>query len=547
MTGNARTLTYPPEGLGAPKDRHPGPLVESGLPAGTDVFSADDHISLGEDIFYERFPESMKERAPRVMNVGGGWVIGMDGKSVLVPEFIEVLTQYDPVSGSHTGDVPARLAALESEGVSKELAFPNAILALFGWPDREVRELCFRIYNEHIAEVQERSNNRIFGVGLINWWDADGARRTVNELKALGLKTFLMPLSPGKDVDKRPIDFASIAMDGVWEAIEDAQIPVSHHIGESPPSTPNEFNAVGIGMLQSVAPFRDAFGKYVFGGILDRHPGLQSRVVRGRHQLGSLRDSGRGAHRCVLPAPGEPQGSTRAQVLLGEQHVRVLHGRPARARTRRPYRCRAGHVVHRFPPQRKHLRVQPRVAGGSRRRGRGRGRDGDRRWQHQAIPRAGRLMPAGLMASAAPTRIPEKPDFARMQRARMDRIRGIMRQQGLNALVLLGNTNVAYATGAIWPLADSGRANFEQPVAVVLVDDDWPHLFTPMREDDRLRTALPADHIHGPVYLDFDEGVQLFAAQLTDLVSDHAVIAMDEWTNALRRERSVLFANDAPA
>jgi Xaa-Pro aminopeptidase len=155
-------------------------------------------------------------------------------------------------------------------------------------------------------------------------------------------------------------------------------------------------------------------------------------------------------------------------------------------------------------------------------------------------------MPAGLMASAAPTRIPEKPDFARMQRERMERMRGIMGQQGLDALVLLGNTNVAYATGAIWPLADSGRANFEQPVAVVLADDEWPHLFTPMREDDRLRTALPADHVHGPVYLDFDEGVQLFAAQLADLVSDHAVIAMDEWTNALRRERSILFAADAP-
>jgi Xaa-Pro aminopeptidase len=155
-------------------------------------------------------------------------------------------------------------------------------------------------------------------------------------------------------------------------------------------------------------------------------------------------------------------------------------------------------------------------------------------------------MPAGLMASSAPTRIPEKPDFARMQCERMDRMRGIMRQQGLDALVLLGNTNVAYATGAIWPLADSGRANFEQPVAVVLADDEWPHLFTPMREDDRLRTALPADHVHGPVYLDFDEGVQLFAAHLAALVSDHAVIAMDEWTNALRRERSILFAADAP-
>jgi Xaa-Pro aminopeptidase len=156
-------------------------------------------------------------------------------------------------------------------------------------------------------------------------------------------------------------------------------------------------------------------------------------------------------------------------------------------------------------------------------------------------------MPAGLMAKAPPARIPAVPDFARMQRERMQRMQAIMQKQGLDALVLLGNTNVAYATGAIWPLGDSGRANFEQPVALVLGDDECPHLFTPMREDDRLREKMPADHLHGPVYLDFDEGVQLFATQLAGLVPSGAVIGMDEWTNALRRERSLLFASGAPA
>lgn len=281
MSSSSSVLTYPSEGLGAPKDRHPGPVNETGLPVGTQVFSADNHISLAVDIFYDRFPESMKDKAPRVMNVDGGWVIGVDGKSVLVKEFIEVLTQYDPVPGSHTGDVAARLGALDSEGVTHELAFPNSILALFGWPDREVRELCFRIYNEHIAQVQEASGNRIYGVGLINWWDAEGARRNLAELKELGLTTFLMPLSPGKYEDKRLIDFASSEMDGVWAAIEESGIPVSHHIGESPPNTPNEFNAVSIGMLQSMAPFRDVFGKYTLGGILDRHPGLQVGFFEG--------------------------------------------------------------------------------------------------------------------------------------------------------------------------------------------------------------------------------------------------------------------------
>lgn len=281
MSGNQRTLTYPAEGLGAPKDRHPLPPDDLGLPAGTEVFSADDHISLSEDIFYDRLPDSMKDRAPRIMNVEGGWVLGVDGKSILVPEFIRVLTQYDPLPGSHAGDVDARLAALDSEGIDRELAFPNSVLALFGWPDREVREACFRVYNEYIAEVQEKSGHRIYGVGLINWWDPEGARRTVNELKALGLRTFLLPLMPGKDLDGKPIDYASPAMDGVWDAIEEAGIPISHHIGENPPATPIAFNAISIGMLQSVAPFRDTFGKYIFGGILDRHPGLKVGYFEG--------------------------------------------------------------------------------------------------------------------------------------------------------------------------------------------------------------------------------------------------------------------------
>ena len=142
-------------------------------------------------------------------------------------------------------------------------------------------------------------------------------------------------------------------------------------------------------------------------------------------------------------------------------------------------------------------------------------------------------MPAGLMAKAPPAGIPPAPDFARMQRERMERLQAIMVQQGLDALVLLGNTNVAYATGAIWPLGDSGRANFEQPVAVVVAGDQWPHLFTPVREDDRLREKMPADHLHGPVYLDFDEGVQLFATQLGGLVPSEG--RWSAWTSGPTR------------
>ena len=45
---------YPPGGFGAPKNRHGQAHGNIGLPAGTEVFSADTHISLAADIFYER-------------------------------------------------------------------------------------------------------------------------------------------------------------------------------------------------------------------------------------------------------------------------------------------------------------------------------------------------------------------------------------------------------------------------------------------------------------------------------------------------------------
>jgi Xaa-Pro dipeptidase len=137
---------------------------------------------------------------------------------------------------------------------------------------------------------------------------------------------------------------------------------------------------------------------------------------------------------------------------------------------------------------------------------------------------------------------PTTPDLSRMRRDRIERVRANLRQAGLDAVVLLGNTNVVYATGVTWPLGDPGRANFEQPVAVVLADDEWPHLFTPLPDE----TDLPTDHVHGPVYLDVDEGVRHFERRLAELVPAGASVGVDEWTFAMAREAKLAFAAGDP-
>ncbi|WP_081286434.1 M24 family metallopeptidase [Mycobacterium asiaticum] len=133
-----------------------------------------------------------------------------------------------------------------------------------------------------------------------------------------------------------------------------------------------------------------------------------------------------------------------------------------------------------------------------------------------------------------------------MRRETGARLRAAMAERGVDALVLLGNNAVVYATGSSWPLGDAGVSYVERPVAVVLVDDPWPHLFLPFREGAAQESDLPTDHLHGPVYLEFDEGVDDFAGLLAGLVPAGSTVAVDEFTGAMSRARKSLFPNGAP-
>jgi Xaa-Pro dipeptidase len=142
--------------------------------------------------------------------------------------------------------------------------------------------------------------------------------------------------------------------------------------------------------------------------------------------------------------------------------------------------------------------------------------------------------------------LPDVPDLGRMQADRRERLRAGMAATGIDALVLLANANVSYATGASWPLGDAGRANVERPVAVVLADDEVPHLFTPFLAEAASELGLDDDHLHGPTYLDAAEGVAGFAARLADLVPASATIAVDELTGAMHRDHGLIFADWPP-
>lgn len=142
--------------------------------------------------------------------------------------------------------------------------------------------------------------------------------------------------------------------------------------------------------------------------------------------------------------------------------------------------------------------------------------------------------------------IPETPDLARMYRDVGMRLHAAMAEHGVDALILLMNGHVQYATGASWPMLDAGLSHVERPVALLLAGDEHPHLFMPFREGVAFDYQMPADHVHGPVYLEFDEGVRQFDRVLTELLPRGATVAVDEMTTAMLRAQQSLFPGGAP-
>ena len=128
-------------------------------------------------------------------------------------------------------DIDARMSDLDTEGTHKEIVFANGLNLFLGYPDLEVRETVFRIYNQYLADLAALAPGRFYGVGHINYWDPEKVTESLVELKELGLKRFLMPLSP-KGADGEPLNYCDAAMDYLWEAIEQADIPFRFHVGE---------------------------------------------------------------------------------------------------------------------------------------------------------------------------------------------------------------------------------------------------------------------------------------------------------------------------
>lgn len=261
------------------------------LPAGTVVVSADSHWLEG-DIWIERFPPHLKERAPRVFFENGGWEVELGGKRITPPGSAAAACAFECVPGFN--DVEVRMRDLDAEGVHQEIIFPQKFFNLLFLEHLEEKEWCARAYNQALAEFCAQRPDRLHGVAILNWWDPGATRDAIAEIRALGFKTMMVPISPGKHADGEPINYHSERMEPFWAAVEESGIPLCFHIGERPvnPAT-SPRGAAGIFVMQQMGGMRNVWSTLTFGGVFDRNPGLRVIFVEsGLHWVpGALQEA----------------------------------------------------------------------------------------------------------------------------------------------------------------------------------------------------------------------------------------------------------------
>jgi len=101
-------------------------------------------------------------------------------------------------------------------------------------------------------------------------------------------------------------------------------------------------------------------------------------------------------------------------------------------------------------------------------------------------------------------------------------------------VVLLGSTNVRWATGARVVGADQGRSARRRNVAVLFAGDATPHLFT--HTADGVPADHPDDRVHAGLDLDTEAGSEELVAFVAERVGDGSRVLLDEWTMPLRRQ-----------
>ena len=294
------------------------------------VVSADSHVIEPPDLWTRRLPAAMRVYAPRLVEAPDmGMLFVLQGRSPVVLNSMTTAGRRGSKSESFSSlraggfDPEARLADAELDGVEAEILHPTAALWLFGAPDADYRQACFRVYNDWLAELCAAAPGRLFGLAALDTSDPVTAAEELQRGREAGLVGGLLPGRPPSG------HYGEDRFEPLWKAAESAGTPLSIHAFSD--RTKSELLNPGVWFSGASSPIhlvQLTLELLLSTGVFARHPGLRlvlsefdaGWVPHFVHRLDSLAES---RSTKAWPSDDLPSAVIRRHVRFGFQDDRV--------------------------------------------------------------------------------------------------------------------------------------------------------------------------------------------------------------------------------
>lgn len=248
------------------------------------VIDADGHIREPDDLWQRRMPAGLRERGPVKVGADTPYYT-IDGIEVpprrSYSRTTTKLTTWDEerfrVARDAKYSPASQLQAMDTEGIGVSVLFPSHGLVLMGIDgvDPVMTTAIAAAYNTWLAEFCADGNGRLFGAGMIDPRDVNGAvaeaRRCAEEF---GFVTVYLRPNP---VNGLP--WHDPAYEPLWSTLEELNLPVCFHEGGSvllPQVATDRFTEHAFWHV-CTHPMEQqmAMVSMLLGGVAERHPGLR--------------------------------------------------------------------------------------------------------------------------------------------------------------------------------------------------------------------------------------------------------------------------------
>lgn len=238
--------------------------------------SADSHVDEPHDLWFDRMPPPLRDRAPRRIQASadGGWRLVVDGSDIGW-EGVSTKAEAQALDAERIAVITteAREAMMRNDGLNGEIVYPTIGLYAYAIDDAEVGSAACRVYNDWILE-RLGGHPRIRVAAMLPTWDAEMAITEVARMaphESVG--GLLLPLvgTPEWNLPQ---------WEPLWAAIAETGRPAVMHQGTGHDMIfYRGWGSPTANLLttQSMAPRAAAL--LSCSGVLERHPDLHVVMV----------------------------------------------------------------------------------------------------------------------------------------------------------------------------------------------------------------------------------------------------------------------------